>query len=316
MKVAKGKTDKKSGAFSAKVTATVQLADGLKKISFKGGVADESGRVTGLTAAGHTLDISLGVDGMGEAMDGKSVDGARNFFSAKDADSKSIAAAIEKKWVGAVNVVGDDVILSVTIAKKGKVKIAGTVKGVKVSATSQLLVGAEACCVPVVITKKANLAFNLWLMADGSVEIVGLEGAIAGKAGLLKSGAKFRTGGGFIEAALPGLYSEYLPNGVGVTQSGSKWVVAGGAKAGKLALVKGTSEIDSAKSKFTDNMSGLKLTYKAKDGSFKGSFKAYALENGKIKSYTVNVTGVMIGAKGYGTATLKKPSCSFPITIE
>ena len=71
-----------------------------------------------------------------------------------------------------------------------------------------------------------------------------------------------------------------------------------------------------AKSKFTDNMSGLKLTYKAKDGSFKGSFKVYNLEKGKIKSYTVNVTGVMIGAKGYGTATIKKPACTFLVTIE
>ena len=327
VKVAKGKTDKKSGAFSAKVTATVQLTGDSKKVSFKGGVADGSGRVTGLTAAGHTLDISLGVDGMGGTMDGKSVDGARNLFSAKDADSKSIAAAIEKKWVGAVNVVGDDVVLSVAIAKKGKVKVSGIVEGAKVSATSQLLVGAETCCVPVVITKKANLAFNLWLMADGTVEVHGADSETsgedaasplweAGKAGTLNAGAKFRMDGVVLSRALTGLYGEYLPNDVGVTQSGTKWVVAGGVKAGKLALVKGTSEIDSAKSKFTENMSGLKLTYKAKDGSFKGSFKVYNLENGKIKAYTANVTGVMIGNTGYGTATIKKPFVSLSVAIE
>ena len=206
--------------------------------------------------------------------------------------------------------------MSVTIAKKGKVKVSGTVKGVKVSATSQLLVGAEACCVPVVITKKANLAFNLWLMADGSVEVVGLDGAVAGKAGLLKSGAAFRMDRTELSRALTGLYGDYLPNGVGVAQSGTKWVVADGAKAGKLVLVKGSSEIDPAKSKFTANMSGLKLTYKQKDGSFKGSFKAYNLEKGKIKSYTVNVTGVMVGTVGYGTATIKKPACMFPITVK
>ena len=153
-------------------------------------------------------------------------------------------------------------------------------------------------------------------MADGSVEVVGLDGAVAGKAGMLRSGATFRMDGAAGVRALPGLYGECLPDGIDVVASGTRWVVAGGAKAGKLALVKGTSEIDLAKSKFTDNMSGLKLTYKAKDGSFKGSFKAYNLENGKIKSYTVNVTGVMIGDKGYGTATIKKPSCLFVITIE
>ena len=36
----------------------------------------------------------------------------------------------------------------------------------------------------------------------------------------------------------------------------------------------------------------------------------------KLKKYTVNVEGVVVGGKGYGTATLKKPSCSFAITIE
>ena len=316
VKVAKGKTDKKTGAFSAKVTATVQLADGSRKISFKNGVADEHGNVTGLTAAGHALSVSLGASGMAGTMDGNSVDGARNVFSAKDAASKAAAAAIERKWIGAVNVVGDGVVLSVTVAKKGKVKVAGTVDGVKVSATSQLLVGAETCCIPVVIAKRANLAFNLWLRADGSVEIAGLDGATAGKAEALKSGAAFRMDGAALAQALPGLYGDYLPGGLSVAQSGTKWVVAGDAKAGKLKLLKDSSEIDREKSKFTDNMSGLKLTYKAKDGSFKGSFKAYALENGKLKSYTVNVTGVMVGDTGYGEATLKKPAVSFPITVE
>ncbi len=221
VKVAKGKTDKKTGAFSAKVTATVQLADGSRKISFKNGVADEYGNVTGLTAAGHALSVSLGASGMAGTMDGNSVDGARNVFSAKDADSKATAAAIEKQWVGAVNVVGDGVVLSVTVAKKGKVKVSGAVDGVKVSATSQLLVGETDCCIPVVITKKAKVAFNLWLGADGSVEVAGLAGATAGKAGTLKSGAAFRMDGAALAQALPGLYGDYLPGGLSVTQSGT-----------------------------------------------------------------------------------------------
>ena len=61
-----------------------------------------------------------------------------------------------------------------------------------------------------------------------------------------------------------------------------------------------------------NNASGLKLTYTAKTGVFKGSFKAYALEtsNGKmkLKKYTVNVTGVVVDGKGYGQATCKKPA--------
>lgn len=55
-----------------------------------------------------------------------------------------------------------------------------------------------------------------------------------------------------------------------------------------------------------DNPSGLKLTYKAKDGTFKGSFKAYADVNGRPKATTVNVTGVLVEGVGYGAATIKK----------
>ena len=77
---------------------------------------------------------------------------------------------------------------------------------------------------------------------------------------------------------------------------------------------KKTGAVDS--SKLGNNPSVLKLTYKAKDDSFKGSFKVYANENGKVKAYTFNVTGVVVGNKGYGTATLKKPSLSLPVIIE
>ena len=314
IQVKAAKANKKSGIST--LTATVQIA-GEKKLSFKGGEWGPGSEYAEMALKdGRVLTVAIGAQGLVGTFGEYEINGSANIFSSKDKETKAIAKAVEDAWVGAINVVGDGVVLSVAIAKKGKVKVSGTVEGAKVSATSQLLVGAEACCVPVVITKKANLAFNLWLMADGSVEVVGLDGAVAGKAGMLRSGATFRMDGAAGVRALPGLYGEYLPNGIDVAANGTKWIVAGGAKAGKLALVKGTSEIDSAKSKFTENMSGLKLTYKAKDGSFKGSFKVYSLENGKIKAYTANVTGVMIGAKGYGTATIKKPACTFFVTIE
>ena len=123
-----------------------------------------------------------------------------------------------------------------------------------------------------------------------------------------------------LEAALPGLLADYLPDGLAVGLNKTKWIVAPdekgkAAKAGKVALNKKTGEID--ETKLGENPSALKLTYTAKSGSFKGSFKAYTLDaKGKIKSYTVNVTGVAVGNVGYGTATVKKPAVSFPITVE
>ena len=299
---------------SAKVTATVQI--GATKLSFKGGVADAEGKVSAMSAGGHTLSLTLGRNGLGGALDGVyAIDGARNFFTSKDKAEKAAADALVKKMQGAVNVILPDGrgVLTVSIAAKGKVKVSGTVAGAKVSATSQLLIGADACAIPVVITKKADLAFVLWLDEKGAMSVDGVEGAIVGKAGALQTGAALRLDPTVLEQALPGLYADYLPDGLSVS-AGAKWVVAGGAKAGKVAIDKKTGEIDEAK--LGANPSGLKLTYTAKTGAFKGSFKAYALEKGKIKAYTVNIEGVMVGNKGYGSATIKNPPVSIPVTIE
>ena len=104
------------------------------------------------------------------------------------------------------------------------------------------------------------------------------------------------------------MLTDYIPDGVKVTPNGGKWVFP---KAGKVTYKDGAPD----KSKLGENPSGLKLSYKAKDGSFKGSFKVYAVDGGKAKATTVNVTGVMVGATGYGTATIKGKG-SVAVTIE
>ena len=319
VKVSKGKVDKNTGVLGAKVTATLTPADGSKKVSFKNGVADATGAVTVLSASnGQTLSLSLGVFGLGGVTgSGLSVTGARNLFNGKSAEDKALAAALQEAYAGTYNLVCDEGVVSVSVAKKGKAKVSGTWNGVKISANSQLLPGVGYCTVPVVINKKgAALAFNLWLQEGAAPSVSGIDCRAVGFSGALKSGAAFRMDGAALAQVLPGLLTDYLPGGLSVAQSGTKWVVAGGAKAGKLKLLKGSPEADREKSKFSDNMSGLKLTYKAKDGSFKGSFKAYAVEKNKLKSYTVNVTGVMVGDTGYGTAVLKKPAVSFPIMVK
>ena len=57
-----------------------------------------------------------------------------------------------------------------------------------------------------------------------------------------------------------------------------------------------------------------------KKGTFKGSFKVYALEGAgkstKLKKYSFNVTGVVVDGAGYGVATCKKPSVSWSVTVE
>ena len=75
--------------------------------------------------------------------------------------------------------------------------------------------------------------------------------------------------------------------------------------------------VDVAKDK--TNLSGLKLTYTPKKGTFKGSFKVYAL-NGKgkttkLKKYTINMSGVVVDGIGYGAAIAKKPFASWPVMV-
>ena len=56
-------------------------------------------------------------------------------------------------------------------------------------------------------------------------------------------------------------------------------------------------------------------TYKAKDGTFKGSFTAYAVQDGKMKKVKLDVSGVLIDGVGYGAATVKKAG-SIAVTVE
>ena len=75
--------------------------------------------------------------------------------------------------------------------------------------------------------------------------------------------------------------------------------------------------VDTSKDK--TNLSGLKLTYTPKKGTFKGSFKVYELQGvgpkTKLKKYTVNVSGVVVDGVGYGIATCKKPAMTWAVTV-
>jgi hypothetical protein len=102
--------------------------------------------------------------------------------------------------------------------------------------------------------------------------------------------------------------ADYIPDGAKVTSNGGKWVLP---KAGKVVYKNGAVD----ESKLGENPSGLKLTYKAKDGSFKGSFKVYSVNGGKLKATSVNVAGVVINGIGHGTATIKKVG-GVPVTVE
>ena len=138
--------------------------------------------------------------------------------------------------------------------------------------------------------------------------------------------------GGRGATALPeGTIEDLLPDGEPVVASGGKWKFAKAAnvkwaKPKKGAALPERYDEASGKGLVVDtsagktNLSGLKLTYTPKKGTFKGSFKIYALEGAgkatKLKKYTVNVSGVVAGGVGYGTATCKAPAVSWVVKVE
>ncbi len=63
------------------------------------------------------------------------------------------------------------------------------------------------------------------------------------------------------------------------------------------------------------NVSGLKLTYNARQGTFKGTFKVFTWSPNGAK-YTVHVSGVVVDGVGYGKASLKKMGQSWSIVVK
>jgi hypothetical protein len=296
----------------AKVTVSIEVL-GSKKVTVKGEMDATTGIFTGTTKDGKTLSLSFDMKGVNGDFDGFDVVGYRDLFSSKDKTEKADAEDVLAPWLGVLNMKCGNGTLTVTVAKKGKVTVKGEIGGAKVSAKAQALIGGEMICIPVAYSKKGvDLAFTIWLPLDGGeAEVIGMEGAIVGKAGTLKAGAEFMVEGDIL-ADIPSALTEIdgyalLPDGESVAVSGKKWVVADGVKAAKVAYKKGVLSItEGKKGAGIANPSQLKLTYKAKDGSFKGSFYVYTLEKGKLKKHKATVTGVLIDGIGYGAATIKK----------
>lgn len=310
-----GKPGKKDGKASVKATVVLGGKKVVLKAADKGKAEiDPNGPTTVALSGGEACSVVLGAKALSGVYGAYAIDGARNFFTSKNKNEVADANAILGLWFGPVQVVWDGGSLSVSLANKGKAKVAGTLADgkTKVSANSVFLIGEAWCCVPVV-APKANLAFALWLSLDGSTTAVEGLGAnvVVGKPGTLVAGAKFHIDAAAFSAVWGLEPLPYLPDGIAVEQQGAKWIVAGGAKAGKVVYKDGVVD----ESKLGVNPSGLKLTYKSKEGSFKGSFKAYAVSGGKLKSATVSVLGVMINGVGYGTAAIKGKG-SVTVTIK
>ena len=341
-----GKANARSGA--AKLSAKLTKLGETRNITFKGTLntkaakADFASGTAVLACAGQpNMTLRLGSNAMWGEFGDSEVFGARDVF-AKNPDAA--AAAKLAKWQGAYTIAletldatGDGAglawgysPLAITVGAKGKTTVKGTmVDGSKVSAKTQLICGDGVCCIPVVAqlySKKGGVAFNIWLSDDGTISIgeMGVWDAtmsktpfkawldenspIAKVASSLPAEMAFMLSG---EPEIPGadILYDFLPWEVVVNTAG-RWMppAAGNVKYSKEAD-------DFVDVKDSSNPAGLKLSYVSKLGTFKGSFNIYADIGGRVKKYKANVSGAMVGQRGYGSATVKGVG-SWPVLLQ
>ncbi len=319
VKLAAVRTDRRTGQTTRRVTATVQVAGG-RRVSLSRDM--DSNWLSIPAGNGRVLELIFWGNGVSGTFDGYAIDGARNVFVSRTVtDRERASEALSRFKDETVNLAWESTAeedgtpcgwngFSVKVGSAGRTRVTGTLAdGTKVSATAQLIVGGEWCCVPVVVDRRPHrFGFNLWLATDGScVEAEGLDGDVrlgrAGTIGAYGDAAFYIDTGALGKLFDDWTYEGYGPDGVSVEQVGTKWRVAGGARPGRVVLGRDGS-VDETKT--GENPSALTLAYRAKEGTFTGAFKYYVPSaRGAPVAKTVNVYGVVVEGVGYGTAVVR-----------
>lgn len=313
-----GKGNPKNNTCAA--TVTIQPVGGKKK-TIKGTISAVDG-----TGLGDLTGLIFTADGVTGTLNGYSVDGTQDASKSKDASTvailnqfkgKAYVMAWEPETVSGANaaMVNSVAGFSVAFGAKGKAKVTGTLPdGTKVSVTSQLIVGEQWCCLPVIYAKKSSFAFVLWFDRNGDFDstsgltdwkgkgfqVVWRDTVSVSAVRNIAANASFQ----LLDApnAIDGaeVVQALLPQNVPVEVAGTKWSIA---KAEKVALDK------SGNLAYGSNPAALKLSYTAKTGLFKGSCLFYTRTNGKLKKHKAAIHGVVVNGVGYGTVAIKKIGC-------
>jgi hypothetical protein len=300
------KTTKAKAGQATKSTITVMPVGGKKytrKTSFIPGAnsTDEYG-------------IVYGVHGLLGTFDGYVVEASADVYKSKDPAAKALASKIPV----AVHTFAFDTdsgfaVFSASVAKTGKTKVQGYLgNGAKVSVSTTGVLGEDYFAVPVAVSKKAmEFGFVLWIPLNGDKPFVANIFNSAWKAA--QTGGAYALADGvhvfdFVElptfrsyiAAVDG--TPVVPVAEKFTVSGSKWAFS--KTSGKLKVDNGILAIISKSE--PANLSGLKLSYAAKSGLVKGSFKLYYMKGGKVKFDKVTITGAVVDGVFMGNGTVKK----------
>ena len=265
---------------------TIKLANDAMPVA--GGVATVA--IPGVGTVKFTGDALVGV--------GVDVQAGKDMLKSKDRGEKAAATAAAASkagvWTFALGTDAGYAAFSVTVDKKGKGKLAGTLPdGTKVSVSAQGVLGDGVLAIPFTYAKKGTLGFVFWVKGDGTAALSDLTGDVGGSPGtarptMVAPSASHRLADG-----------EHVFTAGDVSQAftvaGKKWNVP---KQNKRA------EVD-------PNPTGLKLAFTEKTGVVKGTF---TVVDGKAKTkYTV--VGAVVGGKFYGSAYVRK-AVPIPATAE
>ena len=288
-----GKAAKPEEGGQSKLTITYTPFGGKKQtiklpndaMPVAGGVATVA--IPGVGTVKFTGDALVGV--------GVDVQAGKDMLKSRDRGEKAAATAAAASkagvWTFALGTDAAYAAFSVTVDKKGKGKLAGTLPdGTKVSVRAQGVLGDGVLAIPFTYAKKGTLGFVFWVKGDGTAALSDLTGDALGTARptMVAPSASHRLADG-----------EHVFTAGDVSQAftvaGKKWNVP---KQNKRA------EVD-------PNPTGLKLSFTEKTGVVKGTF---TVVDGKAKTkYTV--VGAVVGGRFYGSAYVRKTP-PFPATAE
>ena len=187
------------------VSVTVKLAGGARRLTYSKRMAFD-GLVDATMRDGSSLSLKLGAESLSGTFGGYDLDGSRNVFLARDAESKARAAALNATWVGSYvatwpGVVGGWNGLSVKIGNRGRARAIGrTSTGARFTVFTQLMQGERECAIAVGWTgRNSSAASLLWFCEDGkTVECESRPNGIAAQVSEFSGGvapnSQFRVG--------------------------------------------------------------------------------------------------------------------------
>ena len=301
----------------SKLTATITMRSGAKVKLTGEAETPSTNKVFNLAKARSTVtaSVKLGADGLVGSYkdsDGKSysLQWGRDVFSARDEKAKARAATLEKGFwpiVLATEKNGGSAFangytgLSAAVGSKGKVKVTGTLgDGNKVNVSAQAIVGENGKAFVPVVEKKGAYSFMLEFANGRLSAVTGLSdwkatGLPAKFTATWSSNVVFTAASGTGEILSPRYLSIHgFDSAKGID--------------GKTVSVSPVDDaIVVARNKWTGTkgVTDLKVTFKPKDGSFKGAFNVYVADGGRTRKLKANVSGVVVDGVPYGTAVIR-----------